>query len=74
MKYCKVSGIVQWSGGSMLLHEGMTADDDHLLVLERPDLWGDRGPAPSLRSEGGDEQRSAPPRIERATRAPGERR
>ena len=73
-KYCKVSGIVQWSGGSMLLHEGMTADDDHALVKERPDLWRDDGPAPALRSKEGDAVRSAPPRVERATRAPGEKR
>lgn len=74
MKYCKMAGIVHWSGGSMLLHEGMTADDDHPLVLERPDLWGDQGPAPALRSGGGDEARSEAPRVERATRAPGEKR
>jgi hypothetical protein len=70
MKYCKLSGIVQWSGGSMLLHHGMTADDDHPLVLERPDLWGDEGPAPALRSETSDGE----PRVERATRGPGEKR
>lgn len=74
MKYAKVSGIVQWSGGSMLMNEGMTADDDHPLVLERPDLWGDEGPAPALRSEGGDEGRSGMSKVERATRAPGEKR
>lgn len=77
MKYARVSGIVHWSGGAMLLHEGMTADDDHPLVAERPDLWHDEGPAASLRGPGADDGPAGPRKaetVERATRAPGERR
>ncbi|MEU5549210.1 hypothetical protein ABZ738_05525 [Micromonospora sp. NPDC047793] len=76
MKYAKVSGLVRWSGGSTVLSAGVTtADDDHPLVLERPDLFTDETPAahlsvprkaPELAPE------AAP--VERATRAPGEKR
>lgn len=71
MKYAKVSGVVQWSQGTLVLHEGMSADDDHPLVVERPDLWGDDAPTATLRS---DKPKGGPPVVERATRAPGERR
>lgn len=70
MKYAKVTGAVRWSGGTTLIHSGMSADDDHPLVKERPDLFDDAVPGASL---------SAPkptptpaPVVERATRAPGE--
>lgn len=63
MKYSKVSGAVRWSGGTTILGVGQSADDDHPLVKERPDLWGAEAPGASL---------TAPPRVERATRAPGE--
>ncbi len=80
MKYAKVSGAVRWSGGTTIIHEGMSADHDHPLVLERPDLFGDDAPPPLLTSTAGDARRSVlladtrrtPPRVERATRAPGE--
>lgn len=72
MKYSKVSGVVHWSGGSLLLHEGLSADDDHPLVLERPDLWVDEMPAATLRTH--KPEHTGPPAVERATRAPGERR
>lgn len=72
MKYAKVSGAVRWSGGTTIINVGMSADDDHPLVVERPDLWGDEAPQPDLRTPAGDEQRRTPPRVERATRAPGE--
>lgn len=76
MKYARVSGAVRWSGGSLILSEGMSADDDHPLVLERPDLFTDDGPAPVLRSAEGDRRRAGQPepKVERATRAPGEKR
>lgn len=64
MKYSKVTGAVRWSGGTTLLRKGQTADPDHPLVKERPDLFDESVPGPSL---------SVPkPTVERATRAPGE--
>ena len=66
MKYARITGVVRWSGGTTILHEGMSADDDHPLVRERPDLFVDLAPGAAL---------SVPRhRVERATRAPGELR
>lgn len=65
MKYATSTLVVRWSGGTATLTEGMSVDDDHPLAIERPDLFHD-GNAPA--------QLAAPPVIERATRAPGERR
>jgi hypothetical protein len=75
MKYAKIAGVVRWSGGSMVLNAGRTtADDDHPLVLERPDLWTDEVPTPTLPGpKRAAEQRGEAP-IETATRAPGEKR
>lgn len=75
MKYSKVAGLVRWSGGSTVLGIGTSADDDHPLVIERPDLFGDDAPGAHLRTP----QRPPAPAadeapVERATRAPGERR
>lgn len=74
MLYAKVSGLVRWSGGSTVLSAGVTtADDDHPLVLERPDLFTDEAPAAHLaspRPPAGDPESP----VERATRAPGEKR
>lgn len=77
MKYAKVSGAVRWSGGTTILSAGVTtADDDHALVVERPDLWTEDVPRAHLAGPG----RNAPPApveeppVERATRAPGEKR
>lgn len=66
MKYSTVTGAVRWSGGTTLLHRGQSADNDHPLVKERPDLWTDKAPGASLSTP-----RSTRP-VERATRAPGE--
>jgi hypothetical protein len=72
MKYARVSAVVRWSGGTTVLGAGSTtADDDHPLVLERPDLWTDQAPAPHL--AGPSRVRGEAP-VETATRAPSERR
>jgi hypothetical protein len=68
VKYSKISGAVRWSGGTTLLRKGQSADDDHGLVKERPDLFTDAVPGASLATGRG----AAPPAVERATRAPGE--
>lgn len=65
MKYSLVQGNVAWSGGTFHLDRGDSADDDHPLVLERPDLFSDEVPEAKL---------SSAPVIERATAAPGEKR
>jgi len=68
MKYANRTGAVRWSGGTTLLRKGQSADDDHPLVRERPDLFDDNEPGASLSS------RRGAPVVERATRAPGETR
>lgn len=70
MRYAKITGAVRWSGGTTILHEGMSADDGHPLVAERPDLWTTQAPQADLRAPAG--PREAAPVVERATRAPGE--
>lgn len=74
MKYSKIAGLVRWSGGSTVLGIGTSADDDHPLVLERPDLFGDDAPAAYLRTPRRPEPAVETAPVERATRAPGERR
>jgi hypothetical protein len=39
VKYSKISGVVGWSGGSTLLREGQSIDEDHPLLKERPELF-----------------------------------
>ncbi|MFI2437410.1 hypothetical protein [Streptomyces sp. NPDC018693] len=48
MKYSKVTGNVRWSQGMTQLRAGMSADDHHPLVVERPDLFGDEPPTAEL--------------------------
>lgn len=73
MKYARISGVVRWSGGTTVLSAGVTtADEDHPLVVERPDLFTDETPAAHLAGPGRSRQAGAP--VERATRAPGEKR
>jgi hypothetical protein len=67
VKYAKIDAAIRWSGGTTILRKGQTADDDHPLVRERPDLWRDESPGASLKTP-----RTGPPAVERATRAPGE--
>ena len=78
MKYARVSGLVRWSGGSTVLSAGVTtADDDHPLAVERPDLFTDETPAAHLATprKADTAPAAAPePPVERATRAPGEKR
>lgn len=72
MKYANTTCHVRWSGGAITLVKGKTtADDDHPLVRERPELWTDEPPAPDLP---GPSRLAAGSKVERATRAPGERR
>jgi len=65
MKYALVTGQVRWSQGTVQLTRGKSADDDHPLVIERPDLFSNEAP---------DAELSAAPPVERATAAPGEKR
>jgi hypothetical protein len=68
VKFSRIAGVVRWSGGTTLLRRNQSADDDHPLVVERPDLWTDEVPGASLSSA----RKAASPAVERATRAPGE--
>lgn len=75
MKYANFSGMVTWSGGKMLLNAGQTtADDDHPLVKERPDLWTNTPPQAHLAGPARLAAERDEPPVERATRAPGEKR
>lgn len=62
--YPRQTMTVAWSAGKSVLNKNEPWDDQAELVKERPDLF-DVEPA---RAAG------AVPRVERATRAPGERR
>lgn len=74
MKYSKVTGAVRWSGGTTILGKGTSADDDHPLVLERPDLFTDEAPGADLKGPGRAAPQAPEAPVERATRAPGEMR
>jgi hypothetical protein len=64
MKFSKIEGVCEWSGGTILLKRGMSIDDDHPLAQERADLFDDQEPKADIQSGG--------PVVERATAAPGE--
>ncbi|MFH9404895.1 hypothetical protein ACH4JS_34810 [Streptomyces sp. NPDC017638] len=70
MKYVKQSLAVRWSGGTAALREGQSIADDHPLVAERPDLFTDTAPDPDIKMPAAG--RLGAPRVERATREPGE--
>lgn len=72
MKYARVGAVVRWSQGTTVLNLHMSADDDHPLVLERPDLFVDEAPGAELKKPRTHVVEEAP--VERATRAPGEKR
>lgn len=66
MKYSSFEGVVQWSGGQLLLRQGQSIDEDHPLFKERPDLF--RGLAPL----GADVSLNRPPgTVESTMQAPG---
>ncbi|MEU3255916.1 hypothetical protein [Streptomyces sp. NPDC006997] len=71
MKYVKRSLAVRWSGGTMALREGQSIADDHPLVAARPELFTDSEPEPDIKMPAVPGRHGAP-RVERATRAPGE--
>jgi hypothetical protein len=70
MKYSKVSGVVRWSGGTLLLGKNDSIDDNHPLVAERPDLFTDEAPPAKHRGPAQPDE----PLVERATNRPGTRR
>lgn len=61
--YAKGSMGVGWDGGSVMLVKGKPWDDSHPLVRARPGLFTDAPPDSTV---------AGAPRVERATRAPGE--
>lgn len=66
--YAKTSCVVAWSGGTTVLTEGQVWDARADLVKARPDLFADEPATVHGRVDRG------APRVESATRAPGERR
>lgn len=74
MKYAACSGAVRWSGGLTVLSPGQSIADDHPLVVERPDLFTEAEPEPDIKmpAKPGRGESAEPPRVERATREPGE--
>lgn len=51
MKYANLDGNLRWTGGMTLLHKGDSFDDDHPIVLERPELFGDEAPSAMFRTD-----------------------
>lgn len=47
-KYATIEGTVQYSGGQVFLRRGMSADPEHPLVKERPELFDDAPAQPEL--------------------------
>ncbi|MEU3972346.1 hypothetical protein [Streptomyces bacillaris] len=74
MKYSACSGAVRWSGGLTVLKPGQSIDDDHPLVQERPDLFTEAAPEPDIKMPAKPGRGAPAPAVERATRAPGEKR
>lgn len=73
MKYARIDGVVRWTGGVTVLNKGVTtADADHPLVLERPDLFTDDVPVPHLRGPAAAAEATG--RVENATARPGTKR
>lgn len=50
MKYSKIAGALRWTEGTIVLRKGQSIDDDHPLVAERPDIWGDEAPGADIAS------------------------
>jgi len=69
--YSACAGAVRWSGGQIVLSPGQSIEDDHPLVLERPDLFTSEPPPPDIPKPGPARTRQAPV-VEAATRGPGE--
>jgi hypothetical protein len=68
VKYSKIEGTLAWSRGTILMRKGASFDEDHPLVAERPELFGDVDPGAEHKTR----EATPPPAVERATRAPGE--
>jgi hypothetical protein len=64
MLFSKISGTLTWSQGTMRLSRGMSIDDDHALVAERPDLFTDEDPGADVTST----------RVQTTMQKPGEKR
>lgn len=72
MKYSNTTGAVRWEGGLTVLKEGDSIDEDHPLVTERPDLFTDDPPGPDIKMPATSSRGGPEPKVERATREPGE--
>lgn len=67
MHVSKLTGVIAYSGGQVVLREGQTIDDDHPIVAERPELF-------RKLEEGGSEEPKAQtpnPRVVESTQQTG---
>lgn len=62
MKYSNIEGYLSWSGGGILMRRGLSFDDNHPLVEERPDLFDDNEPGADV---------STPSRVQTGMQRPG---
>lgn len=69
MKYSSFEGVVQWTGGQLLLRSGQSIDEDHPLYRERPDLFQGLAPVGADLSVG-----KPPGAVESTMQAPGSNR
>lgn len=63
MLYSKISGLVRWSEGTIVLRKGQSIDGDHALAAERPDLFTETEPGAEI-----------PSRVQTGLQRPGESR
>lgn len=67
MQFSKISGALRWSQGTIVLRVGQTIEDDHPLLLERPDIFTEEDP-------GADIRQAPATRVETTMQRPGEQR
>lgn len=63
VQFSKVSGVVRYSGGTVVLSRGQSVESTHPLAVERPNLFTDEDPGATLKG---------PRRVETAMQRPGE--
>ncbi len=70
-KVVRASGVVAWSGGTIVLRAGQSIDNDHPLLAERPDLFKDGDNEADVRTPQGPPQGSQGAPVVQTTMAEG---